>query len=226
MVAERLGRFAAKVMNAVEPAAQKVKATEFAQRLRDEFERGRAGESDDTPSAPSADGSDSAGADDRPTARAGNTVEAVDVDRSATNAGAAQGSIGEDAGASTDSGSSATDPSASAPSSSDVDSVVDALRSVDWTKVRAATSERSSAAARKMREMAADVDWGRVQAGAAVVSSALIAAVASGQVPLGGRLAGPVAKAILNDADLAGRVSARLKGDSAPPDLRNDVRPN
>lgn len=224
MVAERLGRLAARLVNAIEPTAQRVNSSEFAKRLRDEFERGRSGAADEaaTESARPTDG-----------ATGGETV-ATDA-TGVQSAGAADSSGTQAEGTGTqDSATRPTDTGSTdtltggdeSPGASDEDSVVAALRAVDWSKVRTATSERSSAAAQRMREMAGDVDWGRVQAGAAVVSSALIAAVASGQVPLGGRLAGPVARAILNDADLGARVNSRLKGDAAPPDLRNEVRPD
>jgi hypothetical protein len=58
-----------------------------------------------------------------------------------------------------------------------------------------------------MKSMAAEVDWDKVQPVAAKVSSALIAAVASGQLGIGGRFAAPVARAIMNDRNLAQRVS-------------------
>ena len=172
MVAERLGRLAARVVTALEPAAARAKATDFAQRLKAEYERGLA-EAGDEPVADTAAGGATA------------------------------------ADASTD----------------DVGAVVAALRSVDWATVRSATAASTSEARARIRSMAADVDWGKVQAGAAVVSSALIAAVASGQIPVGGRLAGPIARAILNDSDLAARVSSSMGGDDRPPDLTADVAP-
>ncbi len=94
---------------------------------------------------------------------------------------------------------------------SDEAAVSEALQSVDWEAVRAATAEKSSEAALRMKAMAAEVDWAKVQAGAARVSSALIAAVASGQLPVGGRLAGPVARAIINEGGLAQRVHHSLR---------------
>ena len=94
---------------------------------------------------------------------------------------------------------------------SDEAAVSEALQSVDWAAVRAATAEKSSEAALRMKAMAAEVDWAKVQAGAARVSSALIAAVASGQLPVGGRLAGPVARAIINEGGLAQRVHHSLR---------------
>ena len=50
MVAERLGRLAARVVTALEPAAARAKATDFAQRLKAEYERGLA-EAGDEPVA-------------------------------------------------------------------------------------------------------------------------------------------------------------------------------
>ena len=109
----------------------------------------------------------------------------------------------------------------------DTEAVVGTLRNVDWGKVRAATAERTTEAAEKMRAMAAEVDWGKVQPMAAQVSSALIAAVASGQVPVGGRAGATVVRAIMNDRDLAQRVGSALHRDAAPlpPDFRGELGP-
>lgn len=102
--------------------------------------------------------------------------------------------------------------------------VAEAMRGVDWAKVRASTSARGSEAAKSMKTMAAEVDWDRVQPVAAKVSSALIAAVASGQMGVGGRFGPTVARAIMNDRNLAGRVSTTLAADeSAVPDFRKIV---
>ena len=103
--------------------------------------------------------------------------------------------------------------------------VLATLRGVDWAAVKAATTERTTEAAQKMRAMAGEVDWGKVQPVAAQVSSALIAAVASGHVPLGGRVGGTVARAIMNDRDLAQRVATTLHRDEAtlPPDFRGEL---
>ena len=101
------------------------------------------------------------------------------------------------------SGESSTDE---ATLESDTDAVVTAMREVDWAKVRAVTSEKSSDAARAVKEMSAQVDWSKVQPVAASISSALIAAVASGQLPVGGVLGGRVLRTIINEADLANRV--------------------
>jgi hypothetical protein len=112
-----------------------------------------------------------------------------------------------------------------AAEAADAEAVADVIRGVDWAKVRSATSEKSAEAAQAMKSMAAEVDWSKVQPVAAKVSSALIAAVASGQLGVGGRLAAPVARAIMNDRNLAQRVSATLAGDTDPiPDFRPAVR--
>ena len=73
--------------------------------------------------------------------------------------------------------------------------------------------------------MAQQVDWQAVQPVAAQVSSALIAAVASGQIPLGGPLTGRVARTIMNDQNLAQRVADALDRTAAPmpPDFRGVI---
>ena len=102
--------------------------------------------------------------------------------------------------------------------------VADAMRGVDWAKVRSATSARTSDAAKSMKTMAAEVDWDKVQPVAAKVSTALIAAVASGQMGVGGRLGPTLARAIMNDRNLAERVSTTLATENtAPPDFRQIV---
>ena len=108
----------------------------------------------------------------------------------------------------------------------DAEAVADAMRGVDWSKVRSATSERTAEAAQAMKSMAAEVDWAKVQPVAAKVSSALIAAVASGQMGMGGTLGGTVARAIMNDRNLAHRVGGSLAKQEAPmpPDFLPAVR--
>ena len=86
----------------------------------------------------------------------------------------------------------------------DAGEVTAALKGVDWAGVRAATSQRTGDAARAMRKMGQQVDWTKVQPVAAQVSSALIAAVAAGQIPVGGRLGPVVARAIVDQGGLAG----------------------
>jgi hypothetical protein len=107
----------------------------------------------------------------------------------------------------------------------DAEQVATAMRGVDWAKVRAATSEKTADATAAMRSMAKEVDWAKVQPVAAKVSSALMAAVASGQLGVGGRLGGTVARAIINDRNLAQRVSNELvkHEQPMPPDFRNVI---
>lgn len=122
-----------------------------------------------------------------------------------------------------------TDPEEPVNDEADAEQVANAIKRVDWAKVRAATSERGAEAAATMRTMAKQVDWSKVQPVAAKVSSALMAAVASGQLGVGGRLGGTVARAIINDRNLAQRVSTELvkQDQPLPPDFRNviDVEP-
>lgn len=89
-------------------------------------------------------------------------------------------------------------------------SVAAAMRRVDWSRVRRVTADRTSAAAEQARQMAAQVDWERVTPAAAEVASALIAAVASGQLGLGGAMGSRVVRTIVNERDLALRVAAAL----------------
>jgi hypothetical protein len=96
------------------------------------------------------------------------------------------------------------------------DEVAAALRGVDWAKVRAATAERSGDAARTVKAMAEQVDWAKVQPVAAQVSTALIAAVASGQLGVGGRLGSTVARAIVDQGGLGQRVARRIPADQLP----------
>ena len=62
-----------------------------------------------------------------------------------------------------------------------------------------------------MRAMADHVDWGKVQPIAAQVSSALIAAVATGRIPVGGQLGPIVARAITDQNSLGKRVAQNLQ---------------
>ena len=118
------------------------------------------------------------------------------------------------------------DATSTSTDDADAAAVAEAMQGVDWAKVRAATSEKGAEAAHAMKSMAAEVDWDKVQPVAAKVSSALIAAVASGQLGIGGRFAAPVARAIMNDRNLAGRVSANLAASDAvaPPDFLPAIR--
>lgn len=96
----------------------------------------------------------------------------------------------------------------------DAQEVTQALRGVDWASVRAATAARTSDASRAMRSAAERVDWTKVQPIAAQVSRALIAAAASGQLPLGGRLGTTFARAIANQGGLGQRVAASLDAEN------------
>lgn len=102
----------------------------------------------------------------------------------------------------------------------DAAEVAEAVRSVDWAAVRTATADRAGDAAAAARAMAAEVDWKRLQPVAVDLSTALIAAVASGRLPLGGRLGAGVARAIIDDG-VASRVANAL-GDR-PPDFSHVI---
>ena len=94
------------------------------------------------------------------------------------------------------------------------------MRRIDWRAVKSTTKDTAAT----MREMAAQVDWSKVQPVAAEVSSALIAAVASGELKLGGALGGRVARAIMNDDQLGQRVAANLRRThDAPPKFDNII---
>ena len=165
MANQMLGKAIAKAKQLAEPALVKARATEFAKKLKAEYEAGKRGDPEPDP----------------------NTTEADDE--------------------------------------ADAEQVAEAIRGVDWAKVRAATSERSADAAAAMRTMAKEVDWAKVQPVAAKVSSALIAAVASGQLGVGGRVGGTVARAIINDRNLAQRVNNELvkQEQPLPPDFRGAI---
>ena len=107
----------------------------------------------------------------------------------------------------------------------DAAQVADALRRVDWAQVKAATNERTNDVARTMRSMADHVEWSKVQPVAAQVSSALIAAVAAGRIPLGGPLGSIVARAIADQNNLGKRVATNLaqRSTNAPPDFRGVI---
>jgi hypothetical protein len=107
----------------------------------------------------------------------------------------------------------------------DADQVAEALRGVDWSTVSAAAAERTSDAARTVKAMADQVDWAKVQPVAAQVSSALIAAVASGQLGVGGRLGSTVARAIVDQGGLGQQVAKRVTAQqlAVPTDLRQII---
>ena len=92
----------------------------------------------------------------------------------------------------------------------DAADVAAAIRGVDWAGVRAAAAGRTTEASKAMKSMADHVDWGKVQPVAAQVSSALIAAIATGQLGVGGRLASTVARTITNQNGLGQRVAEEL----------------
>ena len=121
------------------------------------------------------------------------------------------------------------DPTADAEAEATIDAdakeVAEAMRRVDWTQVRAATSERATDLSQTMRSLADQVDWAKVQPVAAQVSSALIAAVAAGRIPVGGRLGPMVAKAITDQNNLGKRIAVDLQNSQAPmpPDFRGAI---
>ena len=128
-----------------------------------------------------------------------------------------------DAGAVADAGPVAT-------AEADADAVAEALQGVDWHATRTAMAERTAEAARTVRAMAEQVDWGRVQPVAAQVSSALIAAVAAGQLPIAGRLGPTVARAIVDQGGFGRRVGdavqrrqAAAPGEPVMPDFRGAI---
>jgi len=107
----------------------------------------------------------------------------------------------------------------------DAAEVAAAIRGVDWAGVRAAAAGRTTEASKAMKSMADHVDWGKVQPVAAQVSSALIAAIATGQLGVGGRLASTVARTITNQNGLGQRVAEELDDASTPGsiDFRNTI---
>ena len=130
---------------------------------------------------------------------------------------------------STADGAPSAEPTADAETEATIDAearvVAEAMRRVDWTQVRAATSERATDVSHTMRSLADQVDWAKVQPVAAQVSSALIAAVAAGRIPVGGRLDPMVAKAITDQNNLGKRIATDLQSSQAPmpPDFRGAI---
>jgi hypothetical protein len=98
----------------------------------------------------------------------------------------------------------------------EVEEIAAALQGVDWAGVRSATSERTSDATKAVRAMAEQVDWAKLQPVASQVSRALIAAVAAGQIPVGGRVGATVAKAITDQGGLGQRVVEKLDASASP----------
>ena len=182
--------------------------------LRDEYEAGKRGE--EAPAQPIwASPKEQLDAILGLLRSAGDTADPVDVDETAGV---------REAAAATD----ATDPLnpiSDEAIAADADEIAAALRNVDWTSVKAAAAERTGDAARTVKAMADQVDWARVQPVAAQVSSALIAAVASGQLGVGGRLGSTVARAIVDQGGLGQQVAARVNAKqlSVPADLRRII---
>lgn len=106
----------------------------------------------------------------------------------------------------------------------DADELSGLLGRVDWAAVRESASTRSADATRAVRSMAAEVDWERVQPMARQASSLLIAAVASGQVPVAGRTGALVARAMLDQGGLGERVGRQVLQQTAlRPELRTVI---
>lgn len=104
----------------------------------------------------------------------------------------------------------------------DAEQVAEQLRGVNWVEVRATTAERTSEMARTMKSLADHVDWAKVQPLAAQVSSALIAAVAAGRIPVGGPLGPIVVRAITDQNNLGKRVAESIQRN--PAGVPNDMR--
>jgi hypothetical protein len=135
------------------------------------------------------------------------------------------GAVGEQVGDAEPAAAPVTDVETEAAIESDAKEVAEAMRRVDWSQVRAATSERATDMSQTMRSLADQVDWAKVQPVAAQVSSALIAAVAAGRIPVGGRLGPMVAKAITDQNNLGKRIATDLQKSQAPmpPDFRGAI---
>jgi hypothetical protein len=118
-----------------------------------------------------------------------------------------------------------SDAAMEATVAAEAEEVAAAMRRVDWTQVRAATSERATDVSHTMRSLADQVDWAKVTPVAAQVSSALIAAVAAGRIPVGGRLGPMVAKAITDQHNLGKRIAVDLQTSQTPmpPDFRGAI---
>jgi len=116
-------------------------------------------------------------------------------------------------------------PTDDATVENDAAEVAEAMRRVDWAQVKVVTTERTTDVARTMRSLADNVDWNKVQPVAAQVSSALIAAVAAGRIPVGGSLGPMVARAIADQNNLGRRIAADLAQTPSvvPPDFRDAI---
>jgi hypothetical protein len=206
------GRRTARLAASLSPAALKRRATDAAAVLKAEYEAGKRGD-DDTPVTPL-------------WASPKEQLDAViALLRSARDPAPVPHHHDDDAAAGTDTSDSASDAAdASATAANDdAATVAAAMRGVDWAAVKSATAERGADATRVMRAMADQVDWTKVQPVAGQVTSALIAAVASGQLPVGGRIGGSVARAIVDQGGLGQRLTQRVTDDGAP--LPPDFRP-
>jgi hypothetical protein len=118
----------------------------------------------------------------------------------------------------------ATADASADPLAVDADEVSSLLGAVDWVAVRESASSRSADATRAVRSMAAQVDWDRVQPMARQASSLLIAAVASGQLPVAGRTGALVARAMLDQGGLGERVGRQVMQQTAlRPELRTVI---
>ena len=107
----------------------------------------------------------------------------------------------------------------------EADELADAVRGVDWGSVKTATAERTGEAAKAMKQMADQVDWAKVTPVATQMSSALIAAVAAGRLPVGGRLGSTVARVIVDQGGLGQMVATKVAAapEPAPPDFRGAI---
>jgi hypothetical protein len=92
------------------------------------------------------------------------------------------------------------------------------LDRVDWTAVRESAADRSTEAVDTMRTMAAQVDWERLAPVATTMSSALIAAVAAGRLPVGGKTGAMVARAIVDHRGVARQLGEK----HLPPGVKLD----
>ncbi len=107
----------------------------------------------------------------------------------------------------------------------EADDVAGAMSGVDWSAVRAAVADRSGDVRRRVGALADQVDWSTIQPAAAHISSALIAAVAAGRIPVGGPIGATVARAIVDQGGLGARVANELRttDPSMPPDFRDVI---